>query len=180
MKLSLNCAASFSHVDFSFFADEDTVTGFLLAGVGNVDSKRKSNFLVVGSKTTQGEIEEAFRRFTNPDTKPPIGVLLLAQSVAGEIRHLLDDYNQVHQKCFLLHVFGSNVVFFRSFLQFSKFQPRTTLTTLLQIICCRECGVSLGRTTESLKRIVQKFHFFPSPSEAASDDVWCKVSDPDR
>jgi V-type H+-transporting ATPase subunit F len=75
--------------------DEDTVTGFLLAGVGNVDSKRKSNFLVVGSKTTQGEIEDAFRRFTNPDSKPPVGVLLLAQSVAGEIRHLLDDYNQV-------------------------------------------------------------------------------------
>ena len=27
--------------------DEDTVTGFLLAGVGNVDVRRKSNFLIV-------------------------------------------------------------------------------------------------------------------------------------
>lgn len=26
---------------------QDTVTGFLLAGVGNVDLRRKSNFLVV-------------------------------------------------------------------------------------------------------------------------------------
>ena len=26
---------------------QDTVTGFLLAGVGNVDAKRKSNFLIV-------------------------------------------------------------------------------------------------------------------------------------
>jgi V-type H+-transporting ATPase subunit F len=76
-------------------ADEDTVTGFLLAGVGNVDSKRKSNFLVVDSKTSQNDIEEAFRRFTNPDAKPAIGVLLLAQSVAGEIRHLLEEYNQI-------------------------------------------------------------------------------------
>ncbi len=42
-------------------ADEDTVTGFLLAGVGNVDSKRKSNFLVVDSKTSQNDIEEAFK-----------------------------------------------------------------------------------------------------------------------
>jgi V-type H+-transporting ATPase subunit F len=29
--------------------DEDSVTGFLLAGVGNVDVRRKSNFLIVDS-----------------------------------------------------------------------------------------------------------------------------------
>ena len=94
------------------------MTGFLLAGVGNIDSKRKGNFLVVDSKTAQADIEvntllcllpernpiltckkspsqDAFRRFTNPDAKPPIGVLLLAQNVASEIRYLLDDYNQI-------------------------------------------------------------------------------------
>ena len=27
--------------------DEDTITGFLLAGVGNVDLRKKSNFLIV-------------------------------------------------------------------------------------------------------------------------------------
>ena len=31
----------------SFLAWQDTVTGILLAGVGNVDLRRKSNFLVV-------------------------------------------------------------------------------------------------------------------------------------
>ena len=45
----------------AIIADEDTVTGFLLAGVGNVDAKRKSNFLVVDSKTSQADIEEAFK-----------------------------------------------------------------------------------------------------------------------
>ncbi len=49
-----------AHVFFPL-SDEDTVTGFLLAGVGNVDTKRKSNFLVVDSKTTQSDIEEAFK-----------------------------------------------------------------------------------------------------------------------
>lgn len=33
--------------DHSSLASQDTVTGFLLAGVGNVDLRRKSNFLVV-------------------------------------------------------------------------------------------------------------------------------------
>lgn len=28
-------------------ADEDTVTGLLLAGVGHIDQKRKNNFLIV-------------------------------------------------------------------------------------------------------------------------------------
>lgn len=28
-------------------ADEDTITGFLLAGVGNVDLRKKRNYLVV-------------------------------------------------------------------------------------------------------------------------------------
>jgi V-type H+-transporting ATPase subunit F len=32
--------------------DEDTVTGFLLAGVGNVDARRKSNFLIVDNSET--------------------------------------------------------------------------------------------------------------------------------
>ncbi|CAM8995862.1 unnamed protein product [Rhodiola kirilowii] len=31
----------------AMIADEDTVTGFLLAGVGNVDLRRKTNYLIV-------------------------------------------------------------------------------------------------------------------------------------
>jgi V-type H+-transporting ATPase subunit F len=30
-------------------ADEDTVVGFLMAGVGNVDIRRKTNYLIVDS-----------------------------------------------------------------------------------------------------------------------------------
>jgi hypothetical protein len=33
---------------------QDTITGFLLAGVGNVDLRRKSNFLIVDQSANPG------------------------------------------------------------------------------------------------------------------------------
>ena len=54
--------------------DEDTVTGFLLAGVGNVDVRRNTNFLVVDGKTTKKAIEDAFKDFT---TREDIAVVLI-------------------------------------------------------------------------------------------------------
>merc|ERR1711871_999418 len=69
--------------------DEDTVTGMLLAGAGNIDKARQQNFLVVDSKTTLGQIEEAFFRFTKDET---IAILLINQYIAHDIRHLLDAY----------------------------------------------------------------------------------------
>nr|XP_032658071.1 V-type proton ATPase subunit F [Chelonoidis abingdonii] len=41
--------------------DEDTVTGFLLGGVGELNKHRKPNFLVVEKDTSLTEIEETFR-----------------------------------------------------------------------------------------------------------------------
>eukprot|EP01122_Echinamoeba_exundans_P008322 TRINITY_DN2745_c0_g1_i1.p1 TRINITY_DN2745_c0_g1~~TRINITY_DN2745_c0_g1_i1.p1 ORF type:complete len:132 (+),score=41.78 TRINITY_DN2745_c0_g1_i1:23-397(+) len=76
----------------SVIADEDTVTGFILAGVGAVDRQKNQNFLVVDNKTTKAKIEEAFRKFTARDD---IAVLLISQNVANDIRYLLDDYEQL-------------------------------------------------------------------------------------
>eukprot|EP01102_Stenamoeba_stenopodia_P007938 TRINITY_DN2240_c0_g3_i1.p1 TRINITY_DN2240_c0_g3~~TRINITY_DN2240_c0_g3_i1.p1 ORF type:complete len:128 (-),score=32.51 TRINITY_DN2240_c0_g3_i1:121-504(-) len=73
-------------------ADEDTVTGFLLAGVGGLDSSKKSNFLVVDAKTKQAQIEETFKAFTK---REDIGIILISQYVANDIRYLLDEYDQV-------------------------------------------------------------------------------------
>eukprot|EP00741_Cyanophora_paradoxa_P003428 tig00000704_g3331.t1 len=74
--------------------DEDTVTGFLLAGVGQLDAKNKKtgNFLIVDSKTTQAQLEEAFKRFTSRDD---VAVLLINQNIANDIRPLLDNYTQI-------------------------------------------------------------------------------------
>lgn len=74
-------------------ADEDTVTGLLLAGVGQVSSEpgREANFLtVIPEKTTQEEVEEAFDRFTSE--RNDIAVLLINQHIAELIRPRVDSY----------------------------------------------------------------------------------------
>jgi len=68
--------------------DEDTVTGFLLAGVGQRDSSG-SNFLTVTSKTKQSEIEEAFKRIAS---RQDVAIILINQHVANLIRHLVTEH----------------------------------------------------------------------------------------
>ncbi|CAL5436830.1 unnamed protein product [Camellia sinensis] len=75
----------------AMIADEDTVTGFLLAGVGNVDLRRKTNYLIVDSKTTVKQIEDAFKEFT---TREDIAIVMISQFVANMIRFLVDSYNK--------------------------------------------------------------------------------------
>jgi len=76
----------------SVMGDQDTITGFLLSGVGNVDPKRQKNFFLVTSKTTQNEIEQAFKALTN---REDVGVLLITQNVAEEIRYLVSEYDKL-------------------------------------------------------------------------------------
>ena len=52
-------AASSEGSLLAVIGDEDLVTGFLLAGVGNLDSRRKSNFLIVKPDTSRREMEDA-------------------------------------------------------------------------------------------------------------------------
>ncbi|PNH04215.1 V-type proton ATPase subunit F [Tetrabaena socialis] len=72
-------------------ADEDTITGFLLAGVGNVDMRKKRNYLVVDSKTSPRQIEQAFKEFA---AREDIAVILISQQVAGHIRHIIEAHNK--------------------------------------------------------------------------------------
>uniref|UniRef100_A0A6U4SJC1 V-type proton ATPase subunit F n=1 Tax=Hemiselmis andersenii TaxID=464988 RepID=A0A6U4SJC1_HEMAN len=69
--------------------DEDTVTGFLLAGTGETDIKKNSNFLAVTPKTPLSAIEEAFKSFT---TRDDVAVVLITQTIAEMIRYLVDEY----------------------------------------------------------------------------------------
>ncbi|CAL5213902.1 unnamed protein product [Lathyrus oleraceus] len=75
----------------AMIADEDTIVGFLLAGVGNVDIRRKTNYLIVDSKTTVKQIEDAFKEFTS---REDIAIVLISQFVANMIRFLVDSYNK--------------------------------------------------------------------------------------
>ncbi|GJM87417.1 hypothetical protein PR202_ga03368 [Eleusine coracana subsp. coracana] len=70
---------------------QDTVTGFLLAGVGNVDLRKKTNYLIVDNKTTVKQIEDAFKEFTS---REDIAIVLISQYVANMIRFLVDGYNK--------------------------------------------------------------------------------------
>jgi len=67
----------------------------LLAGCGNVDEKRNSNFLVVTSKTTSSQIEDTFYKFCND---PRISVLLINQYIAHEMRATLDKWAERGEK----------------------------------------------------------------------------------
>jgi len=71
--------------------DEETVTGMLLAGVGNVDARRTSNFMVVDSKTSPSQIEEAFTRFVK---RPDVAVVVINQYLASMIRPTVDGFTQ--------------------------------------------------------------------------------------
>ena len=74
-------------------ADADTATGLLLCGIGHQDIKKNTNFLIVTDKppTSQVEIEDKFRSLTNRDD---ISVVLITQSIASQIRHLIERHDK--------------------------------------------------------------------------------------
>lgn len=58
--------------------DEDTVTGFVLAGVGHRTAEGQ-NFLIVRADTEQAVIEETFKNFS---TREDVGIILINQHVS--------------------------------------------------------------------------------------------------
>ncbi|KAH8741511.1 vacuolar ATP synthase subunit F [Cryptosporidium ryanae] len=72
--------------------DEDTVAGFLLTGIGARDAQGKTNFLIVDSKTPKTQIEESFREFVQ---QPDCGILMINQSIAEEIRYLVNTHDKI-------------------------------------------------------------------------------------
>lgn len=91
---------------------QDSTTGLLLAGIGNVDEKGEKNFLIVDNRvsieamligthpilmlrtqqTSVADIEEAFTQFTAE--RKDIAILLINQHIAEKIRPIVDRYTQ--------------------------------------------------------------------------------------
>lgn len=70
--------------------DEETVTGMLLAGVGDKEQSGRQNFFVVDpSKTTPAQLEEMFHTYTK---RPDIAVLVINQYIASTIRDTVDSF----------------------------------------------------------------------------------------
>jgi len=72
--------------------DEDTCTGFLLGGVGELNKSRQPNFLVVDKNTSATEIEETFKNFVYH--RDDVGIVLINQHVADMIRYAVDSYEK--------------------------------------------------------------------------------------
>ncbi|VDK75925.1 unnamed protein product [Litomosoides sigmodontis] len=69
--------------------DEDTVVGFLLGGIGELNKARRPNYLIVDKNTTANEIEETFKDFCS---RGDIAIILINQHIAEQIRFVVDEY----------------------------------------------------------------------------------------
>ena len=76
----------------ALIADEDTTTGLLLAGVGQIDpqTNRKNFFTYKEDKTTKEQLIDKFREFT--EERNDIAILLINQFIADIIRATIDSY----------------------------------------------------------------------------------------
>ncbi|CAB4256768.1 similar to Saccharomyces cerevisiae YGR020C VMA7 Subunit F of the eight-subunit V1 peripheral membrane domain of vacuolar H+-ATPase (V- ATPase) [Maudiozyma barnettii] len=72
--------------------DEDTTTGLLLAGIGQIDPKTndKNFFVYKENKTTKEQLEMEFNQFTQE--RKDVAILLINQFVADMIRSTVDSY----------------------------------------------------------------------------------------
>lgn len=76
----------------AIIGDEDTVTGFMLAGIGQRDKNHGNNYLIVdGDKTPVPKIIEFFKGLT---TRGDVSLILVSQTVAELIRSTLQQYNE--------------------------------------------------------------------------------------
>ncbi|CAI4476715.1 BDM_1a_G0020530.mRNA.1.CDS.1 [Saccharomyces cerevisiae] len=73
-------------------ADEDTTTGLLLAGIGQItpETQEKNFFVYQEGKTTKEEITDKFNHFT--EERDDIAILLINQHIAEDIRARVDSF----------------------------------------------------------------------------------------
>lgn len=72
-------------------ADAETVTGFLLAGIGCNSPADGPNYIAVDEETTVQQIEAAFAQLVGRDD---VAILLVSTKVASVIRHAIDAYQE--------------------------------------------------------------------------------------
>ena len=72
--------------------DESTVTGLLLTGMGERNTKGETNFFIVEKDTTDQEIEETMRKYLD---RSDIGIILISQNVAERVRNIIVEHEKV-------------------------------------------------------------------------------------
>merc|ERR1711879_419213 len=69
--------------------DEETVTGFVLAGAGHVDGQGKKNFMIVGDQTNAAETAAFFDELTE---RTDLAMILITVTAAETIQQTLENY----------------------------------------------------------------------------------------
>lgn len=72
--------------------DEDTITGLLLAGIGQVSADNNKNFHIIKPSSSDEEIESKFKEFTQE--RSDIAIVLITQAIAERIRQVVDSYEK--------------------------------------------------------------------------------------
>merc|ERR1719331_2326049 len=72
--------------------DVDTVTGFLLVGVGDVEGGKGTTYIKVDGSTEVGAIEDKFDELTKRDD---IACIIINQWIADKIDNKIRDYTQL-------------------------------------------------------------------------------------
>jgi len=70
-------------------ADESTVTGFLLTGIGQRGKNGEQNYMICNKDTTDQMLEENFSRMIARDD---IGIVLIGQSLAERVRSVIVEH----------------------------------------------------------------------------------------
>merc|ERR1711953_396560 len=71
----------------TIIGDEDTVTGFLMGGIGELNKERHPNFFVVDKDTETKDIEGHLKTFL---ARSDVGIVMITQCHAERVRHLID------------------------------------------------------------------------------------------
>ena len=74
----------------AIMGDEETVTGFLLAGVGERNESTKNFFIF--NKEERKEAEDIFKALS---VRKDIAIILISQHIAEWIRDAIDDYDKL-------------------------------------------------------------------------------------
>lgn len=73
-------------------ADEPTVTGFLLTGMGQRDAHGKSNYYITNKETQVEDLELAFAQYIDQAGK--VGIVFIAQNIAEKIKDKIIEHQE--------------------------------------------------------------------------------------
>ncbi|KAK1444712.1 ATPase [Babesia gibsoni] len=83
----MNRLKELSEARIYIIGDEDTVVGFLLAGIGSKDGLGQTNYKIISPKVPKPELEETFKQYLE---RKDCGIIIINQHIAEQIRPLID------------------------------------------------------------------------------------------